>query len=427
MAAIRGRCRAGSDGASGAALRRAIGIACGLILLATAAACSSDTSITPPTAPPDDATARTQAGQRALDAFARGLRTGTPAEGVVSAKAPGLIPAVTANARTLGVRALSFDYVDTDDGALGSSGQQRWGQDAWVGVVAASYRLAADTGPTQMEVAVTFTREGDATRIAAIGGYGHRSALWLDGGAEVRHRGQVWIIAAGGTAGAADRYLRQGSTAVRQVRMVLPSWRGSLVLEVPRDQAQLDSVLNADAETYADIAGVTTTADGAEAPRSPIHVFLNPAVFGTLKPRGAQVVLTHETTHVATRAPLTPMPTWLSEGFADYVALDHSGVPLRTAAHQIITRVRQHGLPRDLPSSTDLAPTASGLGATYEEAWTVCRYLADTYGEARLVAFYDDVSGGTPLARAFRSHFGVGRAQVVSGWRAWLGNLARAR
>jgi hypothetical protein len=206
--------------------------------------------------------------------------------------------------------------------------------------------------------------------------------------------------------------------------MVLPSWRGNLILEVPQDEPQLDSVLNADAATYADIAGVTTTADGAQAPRSPIHVFLNPAVFGTLKPRGAQVVLTHETTHVATRAPLTSMPTWLSEGFADYVALDHAGVPLRTAAHQIITRVRSHGLPKDLPSSTDLAPTATGLGATYEEAWTVCRYLGDTYGEAALVGFYADVAGGTPLARAFGSRFGVDRTQVVTGWRSWLARLA---
>ena len=332
------------------------------------------------------------------------------------------MPAVTANARALGVRSLSFDYVDTDDGALGTAGERRWGGDAWVGIVATSYRLSADTGPTQMEVAVTFTREGGTVRIAAIGGHGHRSALWLDGPVTVRHRGPVWVIDADKSS--AGRFLGYGVTAVRQVRMVLPRWRGNLILEIPADEPQLNSVLDADASTYLDIAGITTTADGSQAPRSPIHVFMNQAVFGNLKRRGAQVVMTHETTHVATRAPLTDMPTWLSEGFADYVGLDHSGVPVRTAAAQIIRRVRAHGLPKRLPTSTDLAPTAGGLGATYEEAWTVCRYLGDTYGETRLVAFYQDVSGGTPPARAFRTHFGVGQAHVIAGWRAWLGNLA---
>ena len=395
---------------------------CGLILLATAAACSSDTSITPPTAPPDNATARAQAGQRALDAFARGLRSGQPASAVASTRSTGLVPAVTANARALGLRSLSFDYVDTDDSALGSAGERKWGSDAWVGIVATNYRLSADNGPTQMEIAVTFTREQGTVRIAAIGGHGHRSALWLDGPITVRHRGAVWIIDA--DSASAGRFLGYGLTAVRQVRMVLPRWHGSLVLEIPADEPQLNSVLDADASTYTDIAGITTTADGAQAQHSPIHVFINQAIFGSLKRRGAQVVMTHETTHVATKAPLTDVPTWLSEGFADYVGLDHADVPLRTAAAQIIKRVRAHGLPKRLPTSTDLAPTAEGLGATYEEAWTVCRYLGDAYGEARLVAFYQGVSGGMSLARAFRVHFGVDQAQVVAGWRAWLGNLA---
>jgi hypothetical protein len=399
-------------------------LACSLALLVSG--CGGDTSITPPTAPPNDSAVRAQAAQEALDALAQGLESGVPAPEISSGKTPGLIPAVSANARALGVSGVAFDYVDSVDGALDASDQRRWGPGAWVGVVSAQYRLRADPGPTQMEIAVTFTRGSGAgdkpAQIAAIGGHGYRSALWLDGPATIRHQGQVWVIAAG--TASPGHYPLYGATAVRQVRRVLPHWRGDLVLEIPQDTGQLDSVLNADATTYTDIAGVTTTADGSQAPRSPIHVFVNPAVFGTLKPRGAQVVLTHEATHVATRAPLTPMPTWLAEGFADYVALDHAGVPADVAAHQIIARVRAHGLPRRLPSSTDLAPTAPGLGATYEEAWTVCRYLGDAFGERRLVSFYDAVAGGARLADAFRGSFGVDQAQVVAGWRGWLADLA---
>ena len=42
--------------------------------------------------------------------------------------------------------------------------------------------------------------------------------------------------------------------------------------------------------------------------------------------------MSHESTHVATDAPFATMPTWLLEGFADFVALDHAGVPVEKAA-----------------------------------------------------------------------------------------------
>lgn len=385
------------------------------------AACSGDTSIAPPAAPADDANARAAAAQVALDRFAAGLREGVADPRLVANGSSTLVPDATANARSLGLSAINLDYVDSDTAGVSTDSQRRWGADTWVGVVNADYRLAPDPGPTQMEIAVTFTRQHGTVRIAAIGGHGHRSPLWMRGAATIVHAGRLWVVDAGGTTA---RYRRLGLTALRQVGLVLGHWRGPLVLEVPASKTELDSVLDADAATYANIAAVTTTVDGTLAPRSPIHVFLNPAVFSTLREKGAQVVLTHESTHVATKGPLSTMPTWLLEGFADYVALDHAGVPVGTAAHQIIARVRAHGVPSHLPTPADLSPTAGGLGATYEEAWTVCRFLGSAYGEARLVDFYDRVDAGTPLAKAFPASFGVSEATAVAGWRADLARLA---
>ena len=57
---------------------------------------------------------------------------------------------------------------------------------------------------------------------------------------------------------------------------------------------------------YQSIAAVTTSVDGSRARRSPSHVFVNPQVFLPLRPRGAQVVITHEATHVATHASHEP-------------------------------------------------------------------------------------------------------------------------
>ena len=56
---------------------------------------------------------------------------------------------------------------------------------------------------------------------------------------------------------------------------------------------------------------------------------MNPPVFEPLGPQGAQIVMSHEAAHVATDAAASSMPTWLLEGFADYVALAHVDLPVR--------------------------------------------------------------------------------------------------
>ena len=117
--------------------------------------------------------------------------------------------------------------------------------------------------------------------------------------------------------------------------------------------------------------------------------------------------MSHEATHVATGATFVSMPTWLLEGFADFVALDGAGVPVDVAAGQILKRIRKDGLPKTLPTTSDLDPTATGLGATYEEAWLACRFLAAEFGTDRLVRFYREVSNGTSAPDAFRSVLGT--------------------
>ena len=134
--------------------------------------------------------------------------------------------------------------------------------------------------------------------------------------------------------------------------------------------------------------------------------------------------MSHEATHVATDATFTTMPTWLLEGFADYVALDRAGVPVDLAAGQILARIRKEGLPQGLPSAQELDPTANGLGATYEEAWLACRFLAQEYGPDALVRFYRAVSDGGSTQEAFRTEIGTTQREFVARWRADLSSLA---
>jgi hypothetical protein len=222
----------------------------------------------------------------------------------------------------------------------------------------------------------------------------------------------------------ADHYLAMATRALTDVAKVLPGWQGRLVVEVPADEAGLDRSLDADQEQYANIAAVTTTVDGSLVPGTPVHVFLNPRVFDGLGPRGAQVVLSHETTHVATNAAFADLPTWLLEGFADYVALAHAGIPVSTAASQILARIRKSGPPDHLPTAAELDPTANGLGATYEEAWLATRFIAREYGESKLVAFYRRVGAGEDVEKAFQRVLGTSQAAFVARWRVDLRDLA---
>ena len=49
-------------------------------------------------------------------------------------------------------------------------------------------------------------------------------------------------------------------------------------------------------------AAVKRAKTGSQAPGSPVHVFVNPDVFDHLRATGAEVVMSHEATHVATGA-----------------------------------------------------------------------------------------------------------------------------
>jgi hypothetical protein len=214
---------------------------------------------------------------------------------------------------------------------------------------------------------------------------------------------------------------------VLDVRKVLTRWRGRVVVEVPRDQDSLVRVLGARPGAYRRIAAVTTTADGSQSPAAPVHVFVNPEVFDPLGPRGSRIVMSHETTHVATGGALSTMPEWLLEGFADYVALAHVDLPVTRTASQVLALVRRSGVPARLPGAADFAPDNEALGASYESAWLACRLLARMYGERRLVAFYRAADRASSTTAAFRTVLGTDSARFTRIWRAELRGLARGR
>jgi len=327
---------------------------------------------------------------------------------------------IVTNAIALRVANFSLRVVDEDIAATAAlpSGQ-------WAAAVDTSWRFAGfDAEPGQAEVTFTFTEAGGKAVLVDVGGADRRTPLWLTGPLRV-HRDANTLVLVDGSPGVLARYTALAKRAVPVVRRVLPGWNSGLVVEVPSSPDALDETLGAELGEYAAIAAVTTTFDGSIAPTVPVHVFVNPDVFGSLKAQGAQVVMSHEATHVATDAVRSRSPLWLLEGFADYVALRDVDLPLSLTAGQIIQQVRKDGAPPQLPAGPEFDTQTTHLGAAYEAAWLACRLLAESGGEADLVGLYRRVSRGEAVDAVLRDLYGFGEKEFTRRWRSELVALAR--
>jgi hypothetical protein len=325
-----------------------------------------------------------------------------------------LMAAIVANARSIPVRDFRLRYIDETSAASADG--------TWGAAVTVTWQFAGfDPASSQSEVTFWFRRDGDRVALVAIGGGDERTPVWLTGPLTVRRTSDTLVLDAGR---GADTVEDRARAAVSDVRAVLPQWRTGLVVEVPAGSDALDAALDAAPGEYTGIAAVTSSTDGSVAPDSPIHVFINPTVFDRLGATGAQVVMSHEAVHVATKAPNSTMPQWLLEGFADYVALRDVDLPFSVTAAQITRQVRREGAPKALPGPSEFGSTDTHLGAAYEAAWLACVVLADHGGEDALVGFYAALNGGSDLIEELRQRFGWTEGELVAAWRQRLTELA---
>ena len=325
-----------------------------------------------------------------------------------------LLAAVAGNVPRIGLDHLALTYLTENGGGTF--------QGAWGATVQVSWRVKGfDKGIAQRDLAFSFA-DGGRT-ISRIGGGSDATPLWLSGPVIVRRSSDVLVIATA-PAKEADALLTEAETGLARDRQVLGG-RRSVVIEAPATVAGMQRALGVQPPTYDDIAAVTAPVDGNRLPGAPVHVFVNPVVYRRMGHVAAQVVMTHESVHAVTNAPLsTSAPLWLVEGFADYVALGDVNLPLSRTAAGISKEVRRRGAPKQLPTDTDFGSGDRNLGPTYEAAWQVCVTIADHAGQPALVRLYRDVLGGTPLATALPRDTGLTVASLTAAWRSRLTAVA---
>lgn len=180
-------------------------------------------------------------------------------------------------------------------------------------------------------------------------------------------------------------------------------WSRHVVVLVPNSLDGMAGLLGSPASSYRGIAAVTTGETGAPASAPADRIIVNPDAYGVLGDVGKQVVLTHETTHVATRAHTSAAtPLWLSEGYADFVGYLDSGRSPVQAAPELWRAVTDGRTPAELPEDGDFgfSGNATELAQAYESGWMACRMVADQWGEPKLREFYQAVGAHKQRAGA---------------------------
>jgi hypothetical protein len=301
---------------------------------------------------------------------------------------------------------------------------------AWMPQTTLTYTLRGGDGTTSTLLEYyTFVQRGGAWFITAdddtpASAPGTQRDVW-DYGPVVTVRGVTSLVLAHPGQRAEEHSLAVlADAAVSSVTALWGrDWPRRVVVVIPGSEQELEDVV----QDHADLSHFAAL-ESAELGRTPgrneaaQRIAVNPSVFfGQTSDQGRQVVMTHETAHVATAAATRiGMPTWLIEGFADYAGFRTVDVPLSRAAAALQQRIRTSGAPQALPGDDAFDADAPHIEEAYEEAWLACRLIARVEGQDALVRLYRSVGAGMSVPEAFRTVLHTTLPTFTASWRAAL-------
>jgi hypothetical protein len=300
---------------------------------------------------------------------------------------------------------------------------------------AVHYRIVGfDTQATDLPQYPTFVDRAGRWYLASLTDFAHRgevsvTGLWDYAPVHVIRRSRVLVLGPRSRLGTMVAVADQMQAAVPRVSAVWGrDWSRQVVVQVPATQREMARITG-DSDDLNQIAALTSaevsTSPGRPAPVGD-RVTINPRNWDRLGSVGARIVLTHELTHVATRADTgTQTPKWLAEGFADYIGFLHSGVPVKVVAAELAADVQSGHTPRSLPTDRDFRGANPSLSQAYQGGWLACRYVAARFGQPALVRFYRAVGTSRrathgAVTTALRQVVGLSTAQFVARWRAYV-------
>jgi hypothetical protein len=307
--------------------------------------------------------------------------------------------------------------------------------EVWAPGVDLRYALrGGDVAPTNRVMGYLFVRHGDTWYLRsddALDRLGRRSwrGPWDFGPCQVTTTEHGIVLSHPGDERMVKRLAAELDSSVRAVSELWPTpWSKRVVLMLPNSASEMRALVGAkDFPVDAVVAvAVADRVDNATRSVTGQRVVLSPSGVRALSATSLRVVLRHEITHVAARADTVDgSPTWLLEGFADYVGYRESGVSLAEGAPDLMQKVADEQLPRSLPEDRAFRMSGPDLDQAYQESWSLATYIAAEYGEPALVELYRELaSAGAVSARAtdgmLRGVLGLDRAALVQGWQEFL-------
>ena len=305
--------------------------------------------------------------------------------------------------------------------------------------VTESYELSGvDYKPVTDTRYLTFVERGDKWLLSSgtdgtAAGLHPGTQIWDQGPVSVVQGSRSLVIGLGGEqrlksfADLADHAAQKAATVWGAA-----GWKGAVVVLVPTTQAQVETLLDSVPGSLTGVVAITAGEGGQALTAAPAsRVLVNPDAFDGEAPDAWQFFFDHELTHVATRAWTTSaVPLWLSEGAADYSGYLNSSITTDRRFQELANAVSKSGWkPQDLPTTDDFAGSGDSVSRTYQISNLACALIAEKYGRAKLVAFYEAVGtapAGTadPVDHAFRTVLGTTTAEFTVKWRAFVLNEA---
>ncbi|MFH8437208.1 hypothetical protein ACH4A3_18530 [Streptomyces sp. NPDC018007] len=294
------------------------------------------------------------------------------------------------------------------------------------------YRIAGyDTAPVATRRVLELTRDGDRWYITADRpAKGASGQLWQQGDVEVVEGAHSIVLGVGRGVEELRQIADTVDLAVPAVSDAWPRpWNRRVVVLVPDSVKSMAKLLGSPEAGYRGIAAVTTGEVGGTGERPAIadRVIVNPQAYATLGSFGQRIVLTHETTHVATRTSTsTATPVWLSEGFADWTAYRDEDRAADETAPELAAAVRDGRTPAALPADRDFGfdGDPAELAGAYEGGWLACELIAERWGEEKLIAFYETVGAHDgregAVEQGMTSVLATTLEQFTADWRDYL-------
>jgi hypothetical protein len=306
--------------------------------------------------------------------------------------------------------------------------------EVWAPAVDLRYALrGGDLVPTDRAMGYLFARHSGTWYLrsdTALEGLGRRTwrGPWDFAPCVVTATRHGIVLSHPGSQPVVDRLVRELDPSVAAVTRLWPtSWSERVTVILPDSPGEMRALVGPDFPVESVVAvAVADRVDNEARTVAGQRVVLSPSGVRALSVSSLRVVLRHEITHLAARADTVDgSPTWLLEGFADYVGYRDSGVTLAEGAPDLAERVRNGDLPTALPEDRAFRSRGPDLDLAYQRSWSLARYIADRYGEEVLIEVYRRLASAGAVSASgtdamLREVLGVDRAALVEGWRSYL-------